>query len=389
MPEEREHQEQPRHQPRDATDVRDLLREAAASHRTPFRISAGGSWLDAGRRVAPCAVLDVSALRGIVEYNPGDLTLTAGSGTTLADIDSATAEHGQWLPLDPFGDGRATLGATLATASSGPLAASAGLPRDLALGVEFVDGTGTTVRGGGRVVKNVAGFDLVRLLVGSWGSLGVITEATVRLRARPECDATFALAAPAGAEPLAQLLRAIRDAPLAPLSAELLDHRLARRLNGGDRALVLVRLAGNADSVAAQCSTLESLGDVISIDTSVWTRLRASDPDGAWTLRVSRRPSALAGLWQTAASISAPLDTAGLHATIERGIVRLIAEAPHAPALATITAALVTEGIVVGERLPAECWTVLAAPVDRLSLGVRSAFDRYALLNPGIMGGVA
>ena len=375
-------------QPRDATDVRDLVRESA-SHRAPLRISAGGSWLDAGHPVTPCTVLNISALRGIVEYNPGDLTLTAGSGTTLAEIETATAEHGQWLPLDPFGDGRSTLGATLATASSGPLAASAGLPRDLALGVEFVDGTGATVRGGGRVVKNVAGFDLVRLLVGSWGSLGVITEATVRLRSRPECDATFALAAPAGAEPLAQLLRALRDAPLAALTAELVDHRLAQRLGVGDRALVLVRLAGNADSVAAQRGTLQSLGDVMPVESTVWGRLRTCEPEGAWTLRVSRRPSALAELWQVAASTTATLETAGLHATIERGIVRLIAQAPHAPSLATITTTLATAGTVVGERLPAGCWTVLIAPVDRLSLGVRTAFDPHALLNPGILGGAA
>ncbi|MEO6445005.1 MAG: FAD-binding oxidoreductase, partial [Gemmatimonadaceae bacterium] len=197
-------------QPRDTADVREMVREAG-NRTAPLRIRAGGSWMDAGCPVEPCTELDLSRLRGIREYTPGDLTLTAGPATTLAEIEDATGSHGQWLLLDPVGGALGTLGASLATASCGPLAASGGQPRDLTLGVEFVDGRGTVVRGGGRVVKNVAGFDLVRLLVGSWGTLGVITEVTVRLRALPECERTVAVPAPADRETLATLLRALRS----------------------------------------------------------------------------------------------------------------------------------------------------------------------------------
>jgi len=153
--------------PRDTRDVADAVRDADAS-RTGLRIRAGGTWMEAGTPVAPgLRTLDVGALRGIVEYVPGDLTLTARASTTLAEIDEATRPHAQWLPLDPFAAPGATLGATLATASWGPLSGSIGLPRDLTIGLEFVDGRGIVVRGGGRVVKNVAGFDLVRLTVGA------------------------------------------------------------------------------------------------------------------------------------------------------------------------------------------------------------------------------
>ncbi|MGH7647163.1 MAG: FAD-binding oxidoreductase, partial [Gemmatimonadaceae bacterium] len=166
-------------------DVATLVKDAAAN-RAPLRIVGRGHWLDAGRPVHTATPLALDALSGIIAYIPGDLTLTARAGTTLAEIASATAEHGQWLALDPFGPDDGTIGATVATASAGPLAHSLGTPRDAVLGLEVVTGDGTIIRTGGRVVKNVAGFDLTRLFTGSWGTLGVITEVTVRLRAKPE-----------------------------------------------------------------------------------------------------------------------------------------------------------------------------------------------------------
>ena len=129
-----------------------------------------------------------------MSYVPGDLTLTVRAGTSLSEIERVTREHDQWLPLDPYGSTDGTIGATIATASAGPLASSFGLPRDLLLGLEFVNGRGDVVRGGGKVVKNVAGFDLSRLLTGSWGTLGVITEVTLRLYALPKADRTFVVA---------------------------------------------------------------------------------------------------------------------------------------------------------------------------------------------------
>src|SRR5688572_29950214 len=234
--------------PRSEAEVVDAVKAAHGEH-APLRIVGRGGWLQAGHPVDATRTLDVSRLNGIVEYVPGDLTLTARAGTTLAEIADATAAHGQWLPLDPFGDRHGTLGATLATASAGPLGGSLGLPRDLTVGVSFVTGTGNIVRGGGRVVKNVAGFDLVRLTIGAWGTLGVITEATVRLRARPEVDETLALELPSQRDAVATLLSTIRVAGVEPLSAELLSATCSGRVALGSKAIMLVRLAGNATGV--------------------------------------------------------------------------------------------------------------------------------------------
>jgi len=119
--------------PASTAEVREHVRDAAARERR-LRIAGGETWLDANRPVRAGATLVMRSLSGIVEYEPGDLTLTARAGTTMDEIARATSAHGQWLALDPFGDpARATLGATIATASSGPLARAFGAPRDVTL----------------------------------------------------------------------------------------------------------------------------------------------------------------------------------------------------------------------------------------------------------------
>src|SRR5947209_4744398 len=144
-----------------STGLAELVRTASQ----PLRIVAHGTWQDAGRPCDASAMrLDVGGYRGIVEYEPGDLTLTCAAGTSLREIDEATHENRQFLALDPFGSPDGSLGATVATASVGPLSHGFGAVRDNVLGLEFVTGDGVVARGGGRVVKNVAGFDLVRLL---------------------------------------------------------------------------------------------------------------------------------------------------------------------------------------------------------------------------------
>ena len=156
----------------------------AASHATPLRIVGGGTWLDAGAPVAATARLSLDDDSGIVAYAPDDLTITARAGTTLGELARTLATRDQWIALDPHGGGSVTLGATVATCSYGPSAEFFGTPRDQVLGMSVVLGTGELVRIGGRVVKNVAGFDLTRLMIGAWGTLGVITEITVRVRSK-------------------------------------------------------------------------------------------------------------------------------------------------------------------------------------------------------------
>src|SRR5256886_8473300 len=172
--------------------VASAVRSSGAS-RTALRIAGRGKWLEAGRPVRAQQTLSLRDDTGMVSYVPGDLTLTVRAGTSLAEIAQITGENDQWLPLDPYGSDDGTIGATIATASAGPLASTFGLPRDLLLGLEFVNGRGETIRAGGKVAKNVAGLDLSRLLTGSWGTPGIIPEVTLRLYARPAAGRTFSI----------------------------------------------------------------------------------------------------------------------------------------------------------------------------------------------------
>lgn len=164
-------------------DIAAAVRDAAATH-SPLRIVGRGTWLDAGSPVVASSQLSLAEDATIVAYVPDDLTVTTRAGTTLRELGDALAEHNQWIALDPDGGADVTIGATVATCSFGPVAAFFGTPRDQVLGMTVVLGTGEIIHAGGRVVKNVAGFDLTRLMIGAWGTLGVITEITLRVRSR-------------------------------------------------------------------------------------------------------------------------------------------------------------------------------------------------------------
>jgi glycolate oxidase FAD binding subunit len=373
----------------------------AHARRAPLRIVGAGRWLDAGRPVRAETTLSIRPLSGIVEYVPGDLTLTAGAGTTLGEISRATAAHGQWLTLDPYGDDEGTLGATIATGSYGPLATGFGTARDIVLGVEFVAGTGAVVRAGGRVVKNVAGFDLVRLVTGSWGTLGALTEITVRLRARPEAEATVAISIGASPERLGELGRELRALPFTPYAAEVVNATFAERLGLEPRTCLLARLGGSDEAVRAQRAALATFGEAGDVTGPVWATLRAIEPPGAACLRLSRRPSHFADTWSEAMRIAGLFPDALVHAAPLRGVARCIV-----PDVSTARAggrgharvgvqerlarALTApfDGTRIFERVPAGIWRSFAptAVPDRLSQGVKAAFDPLCLLNPGILG---
>lgn len=358
----------------------------AARRRTPLRIVGRGHWLDAGRPTGSAVPLALDELSGIIAYVPGDLTLTARAGTTLAEIAAATAEHGQWLALDPFGPPDGTLGATIATASAGPLAHAFGTPRDATLGIEAVTGTGAIIRAGGRVVKNVAGFDLTRLFTGAWGTLGVLTEITVRLRARPPVDETWAVSAPADGAALDALCAAIRGAPIAPLAVELLDARLAAAVALGDGDVLLIRLGGGEPSVCAQRAAVQALGAATPAPVTVWDALRAAEPPGAAVVRFSNLPTRVAECWRLARDITARSPHAWQHASIGRGIVRVVVPARDGDAVAALSRA--ATATAVAERLPPACWAAGAAPMPNVELArrVKHAFDPAGVLNPGILG---
>ncbi|MGH7617871.1 MAG: FAD-binding oxidoreductase [Gemmatimonadaceae bacterium] len=368
--------------------VRDVIADAARA-RTTLRIAGCGTWLDAGRPVQAAQMLSTRDLTGITGYVPGDLTLTAMAGTTLAEIRAATAANDQWLALDPYGSDDGTIGATVATGSWGPLVTSFGRPRDLVLGIEFVTGAGVVARGGGRVVKNVAGFDITRLFTGAWGTLGVITEVTVRLHAKPEADESVAISLDERATPAAERARQLlRRLPFVPYVCEVVNATLARQLGVGNGVTVLARIGGNRDALRAQRAALNELGDARDIDPAVWIAMRGMEPSGANVLRLSRLPSEIGTTWSDAVGLGG--GDALIHATPSRGIVRCVVPHGDVAARARFHDALAAPSTAtrIGERLDDELWALLSrrAESSALSARIRATFDPYDILNPGILG---
>jgi len=176
--------------PRTVEEVAEVLREA---DRSGWAVVPWGSGAQQGYGEAPSRydlALDLTGLSGIVRHRPANLTVRVEARIRPADLNAQLAAHGQWLPLDPPPGDSATIGGILATGLSGPLRARYGPPQDLLIGLRAVLADGTIVQGGGEVVKNVAGYDLPRLLCGSLGTLGVIVEAAFKLWPRPKTEAT-------------------------------------------------------------------------------------------------------------------------------------------------------------------------------------------------------
>src|SRR5262245_57978118 len=183
-------------------------------------------------------VLGLGRLDRFVEHEPGDLTATAQAGMTFARFQATLRLHGQWLSLDPPDAERATVGGVIAANASGPRRHLYGTARDQLIGVTVVTADGAIVRGGGKVVKNVAGYDLPKLFVGSYGTLGVIVEATVKLRPLPDQErlvcVPFDRLKDAGAA-----VKALLAGDLIPNAIELLDAAAAAALGVESPALVV------------------------------------------------------------------------------------------------------------------------------------------------------
>ncbi len=349
---------------------------AARSRAESLRIVAGGTWLDAGRPCPALSTLDLSAHTGVTRYEPGDFVLSARGGTPLEEIERIAAAHGQWLTLDPVGRAPGTIGATIATASYGPLCSAFGTPRDHILGCEFVSGTGDVVRAGGQVVKNVAGFDLVRLVTGAWGTLGVISEVTLRMRARPEVDRSVAITV--DPNDVVKAWRWLRDSEFTPLAAELLSPELAQRIGLGAAPVLLMRFGGNEPLVNAALTSAMVLGELREQTTGIWNVLRDAHETMTVSLRASAKPSRIDATWAYALALATPVGGFA-SATLTRGVVRC--SMPSMPAVSA------SEVHVTLERIPADHWPAAEARRGTRALDerVRIAFDPDRVLNPGIL----
>jgi glycolate oxidase FAD binding subunit len=361
----------------------------SAETRSPLRISGHSTWLDAGRPVRAEKPLSLRDDSGVVSYVPGDLTLTVRAGTSLSDIERITAEHDQWLPLDPYGSNDGTIGATIATASAGPLATSFGFPRDLLLGLEFVNGRGDVVRGGGKVVKNVAGFDLSRLLTGSWGSLGVITEVTLRLYARPKVDRSAIVRLETSMKESTSFLRAFLGGPLHPYSLQLLSASAAQALGLGPSRICLIRFGGNSAAVDTQLRALSSLAKFDEVATGTWEQLRDLEDSAGGVIRISGLPATFREV--SATMLSDDYSWISEYIDPVRGVLRLILREPRDAAASEESVLGIDPTLpnqpMVFEKLPAEAWAEIPSAVsDPLSQRIKKAYDPHNILNPGILG---
>jgi glycolate oxidase len=232
--------------PASVAEVQEAVRAYAQ-----LTIRGGGTKSGMGAPVDGAAVLDMRGLSGIVEYEPNEFVFTALAGTPLAEIEALLAEHGQYLPFDPpFVDTGATLGGATAAGLSGPRRYRYGGLRDFVIGVRFVDGRGDVVRGGGKVVKNAAGFDLPKLMVGSLGRLGALVELSVKVFPQPAAFATLR----AEFETLAAAVDAMTGLTRRPLDIETLDLEPAA---GG--ASLLVRIGSREDLLRPRAERLQGI----------------------------------------------------------------------------------------------------------------------------------
>ncbi len=279
----------------------------AAEAALPVTPWGGGTAASVGVPAARAGlVLGLRRLNRLVEHEPGDLTVTVEAGMTVADLQAALRSHGQWLSLDPPDAARATVGGVLAANASGPRRHLYGTARDLLIGVTVVTADAAVVKGGGRVVKNVAGYDLPKLFIGSYGTLGVIVEATVKLRPLPDDErlvcVSFERLKDAGVA-----VRALMASDLIPNAVDLLDVTAAFGTGG-------VGFDGLPEQVEWQCAELARLvatfggRDCRPLPQDAWSRLapaaRAAFPTATAVMAFGVLPTEVAELMEHGAGVA-------------------------------------------------------------------------------------
>jgi glycolate oxidase FAD binding subunit len=392
--------------PADEAGIASAVAEAHASG-TPLEVLGQGSKRGMLRPVQAARSLSVRGLAGITMYSPQELVISARAGTPLAEIEAAVARRGQHIISEPpdlsalfGGSAPQTLGGVVATNLSGSRRVAWGATRDHVLGVRAVNGLGEVVRSGGRVLKNVTGLDLCKLLTGSHGTLAVLTEITLKVLPAPERRGTLALA---GLDPVRGVaaLSAALGSPYGVSAAAYLPAEAAVRipvLAGLGGAVALARIEDFASSVAYRTEKLRNAlaeygqGEILDDEVSraLWQAVRDAAPlqgeTGAiW--RVSVRPSAGPGVAQAVAAAFGArwfMDWGG-------GLVWIAGPATEAAHAAVIEAALAGGGT----------WTLLRAPdvlrasvpvippeppaLARITRAVKAAFDPKGIFNPGRM----
>ena len=276
--------------PRNARDVEEALRWAVAEEK-PLEVIGQGSKRAVGRPSQTDLTLDLSGLTGVTLYEPEELVLSAKAGTPIAEIEALLDSHGQQLAFEPadygalFGQpaGQGTLGGVVAANLSGPRRIKAGAARDHVLGITAVTGRAETIKTGGRVVKNVTGYDLCKVLSGSWGTLAAMTEITIKVLPKPETEATVLVEGLTDAQGCAAMAAATATSADVSGAAHLPDHVASwfEGLPKADAATVF-RIEGVAPSVAHRreqlVAQLKGFGAVTILDETasraLWRDIR-------------------------------------------------------------------------------------------------------------------
>jgi glycolate dehydrogenase FAD-binding subunit len=340
-------------------DLQERVR-TAASRRAAVRLRGGGTKDFYGNALRG-EVLDTRGYAGIVAYEPTELVVTARCGTPLAELEKTLDENHQCLAFEPphFGEG-ATVGGCVAAGLSGPRRAAAGALRDFVLGVKLVDGRGQALTFGGQVMKNVAGYDVSRLVAGSLGTLGLIAEVSLKLAPRPPAESTLRLEMPQ-----ARALEAMNRWAGQPLAIS------ATAWHDGELS---VRLAGSAAAVRAAAAKIGG----VAADGGLWRELREhthaffSGPEPLWRLSL---PSA-----------TPAMNLEGRQLVEWGGALRWLKSPANAASIRE--AARSAKGhatLFRAEDKAAGCFAPLDAVLARVHKELKSAFDPAGIFNPGRM----
>ena len=259
------------------------IMKLASKERWTVLPAGSASWLDAGNPLGPInLIVSTGRLNRIIEHEPADLVAITQAGVPFRNFNEELMLKGQWLPLDPPGYVAATIGGIVATGVNGPQRSGYGPTRGFVIGLKIVRADGKLIKAGGRVVKNVAGYDLCKLFTGSYGTLGLIVEANFKLRPRPEREATVIASGP-----IVSLIAAgqsILRAPLFPVAVELVSPEQAKAIDVDPEdaeAVLLIRFAGNHTAVNEQSENALSLlanacissACTLAEDESIWQQL--------------------------------------------------------------------------------------------------------------------
>ena len=354
------------------------VKDAAAS-RTPLRIRGGGS-KDFYGQALEGEILDTTAYSGVISYEPSELVVTARAGTPLAELEALLAAQGQCLPFEPphFGDAnaRATVGGMVASGLSGPARASVGAVRDYMLGLKLINGRGEELTFGGQVMKNVAGYDVSRLMAGSLGTLGLLTELSIKVLPVAPAEATLKFEM-SQAKALEQL-HVWGGQPL-PLNASCW-------VDDAGVSTLYLRLRGAVAAVEAACKSLGGERLDSAAAAADWQACR--DQQLPWF----QARSDTQDLWRLSVPQTTPVLDLPDSPLIEwHGGLRWVrAEAQHEQQLRRMAAAAGGNAtLFIAASARSVCATArfdaLKPPLDRIHRELKKQFDPAAIFNPGRM----